>query len=241
MCCFSATGWRKKIEVSATKIFARMTSPGVQALVYSMNLSSKIDVAMVLPIPVVPRSGEDAVKFVDLTKHASMFADLEALFDDPLPSNGGLFRGGFAPQSRLVVHDVGAFIASYVPSQADFQRLDKRFRMPKVLFDSVPAYADYGFAVFQLKPGKHTIQPMAFEFPTRESRLFFPTVHLHDGKWRAQALFDHALYFQHASEQGDQLSVAPPAKDYEGLADRESRVARITIKDVRANADTWVG
>lgn len=240
MCCFSATGWRRKIEVSATKIFARMTAPGTQALVYSMSLESKIEVAMVLPLPVRPGSGEDVVRFIDLSKHHTMFPELEALFDDPLPPKGGMWRGGGAPQSRLVVHDVGAFIASYVPTPADFARLDERFRMPKVLFEAVPAYADYGFAVFQLKPGKHVIQPMAFTFPSRDTRLFFPTVHLHDGKWRATAKFDHALYFQHASEQGDQLSQMLPTKDYEGTVDREGKVARKTIKDVRANADTWI-
>lgn len=242
MCCFSATGWRRKIEVSATKIFARMTEPGVQALAYSMNLASKIDVAMVLPLPVKPGTGEDAVRFVDLSKHHTMFAELEVLFDDPLPPKGGMWRGG-PPQNRrqLVVHDVGAFIASYVPTPADFDRLDKRFRMPKVLFEKVPTYADYGFAVFQLKPGKNTIQPMAFTFPSRDARLFFPTVHVHDGKWRDKAKFDHSLYYQAATPgQGHDVSMMLPTKTYEGLVDQSSKVARSVMKGTHANADVWV-
>jgi hypothetical protein len=66
----------------------------------------------------------------------------------------------------------------------------------------LPAYADYGFAVFKLKAGKKNIHPMAFEFPNREKgSLFFPTVHIHDGKVHLTAHFDHALYCQ-PSEEG---------------------------------------
>jgi hypothetical protein len=65
--------------------------------------------------------------------------------------------------------------------------------------DRVPAYADWGFAVFQLAPtkGLASVHPMAFDFPTREpSRLFFPTVHVHDGQLHAEAEFAHQLYAQ---------------------------------------------
>jgi len=219
-----------------------MREPGVQTLVYSMSLESKIDVAMVLPLPVVPGSGEDAATFIDLSKHHTMFQELEALFDD-VPTNG-MWRGGPAPQAKkLIVHDVGAFIASYVPTPADFERLDERFRMPKVLFEAVPAYADYGFAVFQLKPGKQQIQPMAFTFPTRDSRLFFPTVHLHHGKWHDTAKFDHALYYQragHSTDDRDDVSVMQPTKSYEGTVDTGAKIQRRTIKGVSENADTWI-
>ena len=38
---------------------------------------------------------------------------------------------------------------------------------------------------------------MAFEFPTRDAaRLFFPTVHVHDGSFHPMAHFDHSLYCQ---------------------------------------------
>lgn len=219
-----------------------MTQPGVQALVYSMKLAAKIEVAMVLPLPVKPGAGEDAVKFVDLSKHHTMFEELEVLFEEMLPRKGGMWRGMGPPQStKLVVHDVGAFIASYVPTPADFDRLDERFRMPKVLFESVPEYRDYGFAVFQLKPGNHTIQPMAFTFPSRDTRLFFPTVHLHDGKWHKNAKFDHSLFYQaDAPGQGHDVSFMAPTKNYEGLVETGTKVARSVIKGTRANADIWI-
>jgi hypothetical protein len=38
---------------------------------------------------------------------------------------------------------------------------------------------------------------MAFTFPTRHpDTLFFPTVHIHDGKVHAEEDFDHELYCQ---------------------------------------------
>src|SRR6476620_9613340 len=126
MCCFSIPTpktlaqrlLRQRVRVSATKIFARMTAPGVQALAYSMNLDSAKDVAMILPLPVRPNSGEDAVRFVDLRAHSNMFDELADLFDEPVSRS--------APKSRalmpatLKVHKVGSFIATYVPTRFDF-------------------------------------------------------------------------------------------------------------------------
>jgi hypothetical protein len=119
-----------------------------------------------------------------------------------------------------VVHDVGDFEASFVPSPRDFDRVDARFRLPGDVFEALPEYADWGFCVFKLRraPGSRgsglldlfksksqkstsgkprTVHPMAFEFPRRDpSALFFPTVHVHDGEVHPTAEFDHALYCQ---------------------------------------------
>ena len=41
------------------------------------------------------------------------------------------------------------------------------------------------------------VHPIAFEFPTRDpSRLYFPTVHVHDGAYNDTAGFYHRLYCQ---------------------------------------------
>ena len=249
MCCFSvgSPGWwlqrltTPRIHVSKTNIFARMIAPGVQALAYGMNLSSAREVAMILPLPVVPGSGEDAVKFVSLEEHPRMFEELQAMFID-LHAVSRKSRG--MPQSipKLVVHEIGSFIASYVPRRADFTRLDERFRLPEVLFDAVPRYADYGFAVFQLAPGKHTIHPMALTFPTRDpDRLFFPTVHVHDGRYRAKADFDHALYFQRPSSAApDEQSSLKPSKSYADLVVVDHLLARRTLRAKLPNEDIWI-
>src|SRR4051812_34733487 len=121
MCCFSIPTpkglvgrmWQRRVHVSATNIFARMTAPGVQVLAYSMNLDTAADVAMILPLPVRPNSGEDAVRFIDLHAHPRMFDDLAGLFEEPMSRSMPKSR---APQT-LKVHKVGSFIATYVPTR----------------------------------------------------------------------------------------------------------------------------
>jgi hypothetical protein len=256
MCCFSLASddsvlgrlLPAKVHVSSTNIFARMIAPGVQCLAYGMTIASKQDVAMILPLPVRPGGGPAAVRFVDLKGHRNMFRELAALFD--VPTNGPRMRslalGGLRP--KLEVHKVGAFIASYVPTRDDFERLDPRFRVPEVLFDAVPEYDDYGFAVFQLAPGESTVHPMAFTFPTRTvDRLYFPCVHLHDGRWHKTAAFDHALYYQHpkvtmleATNEGDASSTVLPARDYAKLVDPSRPMLRREIRGTEVNADVFI-
>jgi hypothetical protein len=193
MCCFSGAVER----VSATNIFARAAGPR-QVLVYEMRLATAREVAMILPLPVPPQSAEDAVRFIDLSTYRDLFAHLKRGFPEPV-SRGmsfGAIPGGFQAQSLAVV-SVGDFEASFVPTIADFERLDPRFRLPPAAWDALPAYRDFGFAVFKLKPGATTIHPMALSFPRRDpTRLFFPTVHVHDGAVHAGAHFDHSLYAQ---------------------------------------------
>ena len=58
-------------------------------------------------------------------------------------------------------HRVGAYDASFVPTASDFARLDPRFRLPDAVRGRVPAYADYGFAVFKLRKGEAEVHPLA--------------------------------------------------------------------------------
>lgn len=204
MCCFS----RSVRFVGSTKIFARGLPDGRQALVYAMNVELEHELAMILPLPVPPGTGDDAVDFVNLEGEERLFDQLEAAFPDMTFGFQPAARAlGPQPQSakKLEVFDVGRYEASFVPSAGDFARLDERFRLPAGFLAALPAYADFGFAVFRLKPERgllgtvkrQSVQPMALSFPRREPRaLFFPTVHVHDGKVSPQATFDHALYCQ---------------------------------------------
>lgn len=247
MCCFA--GRELEIEVANTQIFARAIAPGVQVLAYKLDLTTARDAAMVLPLPVPPGSPESAVRFISVEHHAGMFAQLEELFPQMrslAASRLQDLRGPVNP-AKLVVHDVGAFVASYVPSRADFDRLDPQFRIDDALFDGVPAYRDYGFAVFQLRAGNLRVHPMAFAFPTRApDRLFFPTVHLHDGTLHRTAHFDHVLYYQHpacrrsmTSIFGDEVSRfgAPRIED---LTEFGELVARRRLHGTLPNQDTWI-
>lgn len=197
--------------VDNTRIFARLDAgSGRQAVVYAMDFGAPEEVAMVLPIPV--RTGEagtppadDAVEFVSLEKYPDFFKDLEKGFPQPRASRSR----AAAPLSSshnavLEVVKVGAFDASFVPSLKDFDRLDAQFRLPQDVWDKVGDYSDYGFAVFKLSKGqKQKAHPMAFWFPTRhEDKLFWPTVHIHDGEVHERAEFHHILYGQGARGAG---------------------------------------
>ena len=175
MCCFSG-----KVEsVSDTRIFARLDG-AAQVLVYAMAVDTKAVNAMVLPLPTAREAreaGEKAVEFVSLEGNPGFFGDLDGLFTPALSEAGSLSLG--AP---LAVQKVGAFEASFVPSAADFGRLDPRFRLPPGIWRGAPDSLDYGFAVFQLSAGRGRIHPMALRFTTRDPEtLFFPTLHIHDG------------------------------------------------------------
>jgi hypothetical protein len=216
MCCFS-----QPVEVVAdTNIFARSANDR-QFLVYSMSYAAATDLAMVLPLPVPPQPPEDAVRFINLERYPKFFRDMAAGF--PPKWLATLSRGrpmaAAAAGPTLQVHEVGSFEASFVPRLEDFDRLDERFRIPRATWDHLPAYRDFGFAVFKLRgspspprrllrglfrgrraqgrPALRRLHPMAFEFPRRNLELlYFPTVHIHDRQVHPYAAFDHMLYCQ---------------------------------------------
>lgn len=195
MCCFSGP-----VEhVADTKIFARGAANGRQFLVYEMDFAAKAEVAMILPLPVPPNSMEGDVRFLDFSKYEKFFTDMEAGFPTRSFKGGGFGGGSFGGAApKLAVVEVGEFEASFVPTVNDFERLDERFRLPsETWLKELPQYRDWGFAVFKLKAGHSKVHPMAFDFPRRaRNRLFFPTVHIHDGKVHEKADFDHVLYMQ---------------------------------------------
>lgn len=258
MCCFS----RSVRHVSGTQIFARGGSDGGQFLVYKMTVALTDDVAMVLPLPVPLGTPEAAVRFIDLSGYPDFFVDLDSAFPSYiLPSKGRSLRGGDEPpRAKLVVQRVGDFEASFVPSAADFTRLDARFRLPAAVWDKLPAYRDYGFAVFKLHRLRglwtrllgrtQSVHPMAFHFPRRDpTQLFFPTLHIHDGVVHSTARFDHALFLQ--GDDGLQLDAgwmrSPQAASAfmkpdrtAGIVDGAGPCYRRVVMGVQPNADIVV-
>jgi hypothetical protein len=249
MCIFSAV----VDSVADTRIFARRHSAAEQFLVYSMQYEAAGELAMTLPLPTSRAAGEDAVDFIDLSGYSRFFLDLESGFPEPRPR--GLSMDGPAAAAPLKVHQVGSFEASFVPDRADFGRLDARFRLPDMTWDQLPVYADYGFAVFKLKAGAKKIHPMAFRFHTRDpERLFFPTVHVHDGGVDFTARFDHALYCQtgrhgldwRASSSDAQGNRRLPAGSFMkvdatlGIVAPDQSVFKKRILGFRRNEDVWL-
>ncbi len=208
MCCFSTT-----TEVHGTSIFARFVRPGTQLLAYQMRYAAAQPTAMILPLPVALPAREDSVRFKSLKSYPTLFADLASGF--PELAHFSLSRSKSASVAasagQLAVHDVGDFVASFVPSIADFGRVDPRFSIPKSVWDRIPAYADYGFAVIQLKEVAGAPHPIALEVDTRTpDALFFPTVHIHDGTVHTREDFDHILYAQEARLDARAGSYAGP-------------------------------
>jgi hypothetical protein len=174
-----------------------------------------------------------------------------------------------AESTPLVVHDLGDFEASFVPCLDDFERLDRRFCIPRSVWDELPVYQDYGFAVFKLKASAgrglwgfgrgsqkaatRRVHPMAFEFPRRHPELLdFPTVHIHDRTVHPAAYFDHMLYCQpepdwdHAVHLRDWMRTHGPVRDHlditrtEGLVDPAAHCFRFALAGRRENRDAWL-
>lgn len=160
------------------------------------------------------------------------------------------------------MQQVGAFEASFVPRASDFDRLDPRFSLPSTLWDGIAAVGGFGFVVFKLRvspPPRGLLDrvlgrvpvasvafhPMAFWFPRRDrERLFFPTLHVHDGEAHPRARFDHVLYAQ-ASAPSEGWETSPHAfVDGASGKGRELLLPRIgqrrTMRGDFANADTWI-
>jgi hypothetical protein len=269
MCCFSGP----VRVVTSTSIFARGLANGRQALVYEMSMAADQELAMVLPIPVPIGVADDAVEFVSLAGYRDFFADLASAFPAEMPrAKGGALAFGMAPQAaRLVVHDVGDFEASFVPKAVDFARLDPRFRLEPSVTAALTRERHFGFAVFKLKAsavrpslwkrmfgggsehapptttGPRRFHPMAFTFPRLEpKRLFFPTVHVHDGEVHPMARFDHSLYFQ-GDGFGTTWTVSPEVAKKsvdcdraKGLVDPNAPLRRRMMFGDHANEDVWI-
>lgn len=208
---------------------------------------------MILPLPVRADAGEKAVTFISLEEYPQFFTDLERGF--PALRSFSLGPTGCAttraPAAKIEVIQVGSFEASFVPTIADFTRLDERFRLPVGTWEKLPAYRHYGFAVFKLKPGAKTVHPMAFSFPRANiGSLFFPTVHIHDGKVHERAGFDHILYSQHGESDTARLTdwrESPKlARDFVKVAQANGIVAadrhchRRALRGQLENRDVWV-
>jgi hypothetical protein len=237
-------------DVSGTKIFAREGEGLGQFLVYEMSVKAKEPVAMVLPLPVDQLKGEKAVRFIDLSGYADFFDDLNLGFVPP-PSKRELNYGSMGMVGGTIpVQRVGAFDASYVPRTADFARMDARFRLPEQVWEKLPGYKDWGFAVFKLREGEQHYHPMAFSFVRKAGgAVFFPTVHIHDGKVYANADFDHMLYCQPGNdglalkgwvESGGPASRYVKVGKTEGVVDGGRHCYRYPIKGRRANRDIYV-
>lgn len=249
MCCFTGP----VSSVSDTTIFARWLTGRAaprQALAYQMKYSTGTEVAMVLPLPVPKGGGPDTVTFLNLEKEPKFFEKLEKLFPESDSVSKAPVAAGYGGGRSLPVVKVGSFDASFVPSQADFVRLDPRFRMKDKLWDKLPQYRDWGFAVFKLRRDSTTVHPMALSFLSSqpEAGLFFPTVHVHDGEVHEKEEFSHTLYCQMPSGlktppgwmESEKLPLSLGELNDADLLDPRRHVYRKYLNGMLPNTDTLV-
>jgi hypothetical protein len=272
MCIFSAS----VPLVEGTNIFARHSSESKQILVYSMTYESDQDMAMILPLPVGSHNEDTTVRFIALDNYPNFFDDMLSGFPALMPpiSKSSFEDRGRSAGKSLKVYEVGDYDASFIPTLNDFDRLDPQFKLSRELWDRLPEYKDYGFAVFKLRVRNQQQDlsltennpyadrwsrflsqpkrphPMAFEFVTRSpDKLFFPTIHIHDGAVHKEARFDHHLYYQ-----GDDFSITPVlgqevqsdvrASEFMdttkamGLVDGQARCHAIVMSGMFPNQDT---
>lgn len=201
MCVFS----QPVPYVAKTRIFARPTLGNRQVVVYQMQFEADREMAMILPVPFQSGADPKEFKFIDLSAYPEFFTDFKTGF----PEIGGMppelaRRYGLVPPPtpKLEVFPVGSFEASFVPTLADFDRLDQRFRIESDIWRKLSGYDRMAFAVFKLKPGRQEVHPMAFAFPREDpKRLFYPTLHIHDSTVHPREKFDHDLYGQGNDQQ----------------------------------------
>ncbi len=243
MCCFTGP----VVSVRNTCIFARQTPHGRQYVVYAMSIETKHDLAMVLPLPVAPGEGDDRLKFINLEGYGEFFDEMEGGFIDSSANPFGAAASAKSVAPVLAVQNVGAYEASFVPTVADFSRLDRRFRLPKGAVEKLPGYAGFGFAVFKLRKADGPVHPMAFSFLSAvPDRLFFPTLHIHDGEVHPKAEFDHTLYCQGTGLNHREWKESPGVASQFFKADRakgtvmpHEHVYRMELKGELANTD-WL-
>lgn len=227
-------------RVGNTRIFARATRDAKQFLVYQMEYSAANDVAMILPLPVPPNTGQDAVQFIRLSGYDNFFAEMENGF--PLTRNAPV-SGNHTKHAAANL--VGSFEASFIPSQQELAGFDEPFRIPTELWNQFPEYSDFGFAVFKLRAGTNIAQPLALEFPMRNPQLlFFPTVEIRNGQAPEEVSFDHDLFCQARAGWLRSYDVANSfmrIPETHGIVAADERISRMTVQGAHPNSDILVG
>jgi hypothetical protein len=224
-------------RVAKTRIFARPTDHATQVLVYQMEYAAENEVALILPLPTPPGSLADAVRFLDLADYPEFFQNL---------------RDGFAIARSAPTHDaktanpaplqqVESLDTFFLPSRADMTQLNSPIRIDVAVWDRLPEYHDYGFAVFQLPPGDQTLPPLALEFPMRNPNLlYFPTLELHHGTLNQDAYFDYDLFCQAHAGWMRSYDIAFAFMDIDrskGVLTAHQRVERFTVLGMHPNSD----
>ena len=91
-------------HVGSTRILVTALGDSVHATVYRMSYEAPEAVAMILPVPVLKGTGDDAITFVDLSDCRDFFPQLDLCFPPPPRGrgDGGYGRGDYSDLIRIL-------------------------------------------------------------------------------------------------------------------------------------------
>jgi hypothetical protein len=227
--------------VYGPSIFARSLPEGRQVIVYQVSFDLAQGMAIILPIPVKPNSGDKAVQFVDLSGYPEMLEHMDNAFPKDNAVDGCSFRPAGAP-----------FESVYVPSIEGLARLEEKYRPPEGVWKNLPAYRDFGFVVFKFSVERLDVYPLAFAFPRKNpAQLYFPTMVVVCDDVPATRKYGGLLYCQKIPGDGFSTrdwreSPELPARSVDvvrakGVVDPRLHLHRREMKAHEPNKDTVLG
>jgi len=220
MCCFN----RPVQGVSQTRILVAPTKDGRQITVYEHKVGvigggrgrkedeekkdkikkeqekAKYGNAMILPCPLKAGS---KVQLLDLSKDSFSFERVENYFPkEPVPQSRGvrLHKPVTTDNSKLAVHEVGAYFVSIAENLGDLKRIDPAvFTVSENIEHLFAAHyaAGFGFIVCCFNPDKAIVDghPIAYVHDVMpDGRFFVPCRHEHGHGTQAMETFDHFIY-----------------------------------------------
>jgi hypothetical protein len=193
MCLFS----KPVRAVAEIRMFARSGKGGRQFLACDFRIDASEPCALLIPLPVPPKTIPSDVRFLNFENYPQFFADVESGFPSPpiKPRPPGMLDAPSALQANDL--PLTGFEAEYVPDIPGFAEVGAPYRLSQDLQEQLPQYNKSGFAVIKIQPGKQQLRPIVFDFPRRDPKqLFFPTLQVLDGRFHETEVFDHALYSQ---------------------------------------------
>ncbi len=224
------------IQAANTRIFARPTPDGHEFLAYQFDYDADGPIALIIPLPTPTDSSDDSVRFIDLSGYPEFFADMEKGFP---------YARGVAMTRKMTKPKENAYQATFLPTLQDLASIEEDLRIPETVWQQLPEYNEFGFAVIKLSPDVHPFYPLALEFPMRNPNLlYFPTFHIRAGQAPEEAVFDHDLFCQARAGWLRTYDVASSFMDIEraqGVIDPGERVSRMTVQGMHPNSDILVG
>ncbi len=192
-------------NVNQTNIFIAPLDGKAQLTVYNNHVDMQAHGTMILPVP------RGDVQFLDMTRYASIFDDLRAIFPvKKARSSDGFTRSLNCTDDDISAPvDVGSYKASIAPSPSSLdQLLTNPFKQTYSVSFNVISYLkdhyndSFSFVICVLKRGDVEYHPFAYRHNRMTNgELFIPTRHYHESHNISEEHpdWDHTIYCYNCS------------------------------------------